>query len=389
MGDKFNIHEFFRAGNLFLKEILIELKTMGIEVSASQIDHLCFRVKTQQEYTFFKNQLSWEGKLLTEAEINGRAISTFRVHRPFQIDNHNINLVELPSPKINCDYDTGFEHAEFVISESIDRLASRFPKLPFTRTGVKNLNAELCLKLQSGQVKFHYQPLDRTIDIEKAAITDIIFDLDGTLIQSRDTIYEINRCLFSEILQRNIPIGEAISKFHPEFEKMFDAFGIENEALKRRAVARWSSLSDEFTFHLFEDINSLIDSLSNTSMNLHLWTARDEASAKTILRQHKIESAFKTISGSTDEHSKPDPRALKFDWKSAPKNSYALIGDSATDIIASKNINAIAIGALWCSHSNEHSLSAVGAEAYFYSVKEFSDWVSRKINAGCTEFFAR
>jgi len=48
---------------------------------------------------------------------------------------------------------------------------------------------------------------------------------------------------------------------------------------------------------------------------IHLWTARDEQSARRILNQHNIETFFTTLSFATVVDSKSHARSLKFNWK--------------------------------------------------------------------------
>jgi uncharacterized protein len=379
MKNIFEIEQFKVDGELFLSNLLAEMEILGISVPTLKADHLCFRVETAEQYESHKEFLSGEGILLTEALVNGRAISTYRMKEPFRVGNQVVEFLELPSPKVGTEYTKGFEHAEFVIKESFDKFAAKLPQLRFTKSGSKNINPELCLKTKAGQVKFHYLSLDRVIEIEKAQIKDVIFDFDGTLIKSRENIYEINRVVFSEALGREISLTESKEKFHPEFAKLFDAFGVDCPDKKKRAISIWGEVSERFSYHLFDGVAEFLNRLSRSNCRMHLWTARDERSARTILKTHGIDSLFSTMSFATDVESKPHGNSLKFDWRSMDKNTTVVIGDSPSDIIGSKNIGAVAAAALWDPHAHEHALISSGAELFFHGLHELEDWLWDKV----------
>lgn len=169
----FDFNHFKSAGEVFMSALVAKLADVGVLVENLKCDHLCFRVSTLDEYHFYKKALAKYGEFLTEAIVNGRAISTFRLHSPFQATCHEVPLVELPAPKSGIFYPTAFEHAEFVIQESFSDIRLKYPHLHFVEGGHAILNPELALKLTEGmQAKFHHLPLDRVIELEKAEAKD-------------------------------------------------------------------------------------------------------------------------------------------------------------------------------------------------------------------------
>ncbi|MGZ3826636.1 MAG: VOC family protein [Bdellovibrio sp.] len=379
MKNKFDITQFRIDGEHFLKSLLKELNFLGLSTVDLKCDHLCFRVETESQYEEYKLFLNNQATLLTESQVNGRPISTFSLKDPFKVGDQVVLLVELPSPKKGAEYKLGFEHAEFIIKESFGSFSRRFPQLKFIFSGNKNINRELCLETKSGQAKFHHISLDRVIEIEKADLKEIIFDFDGTLIQSREAIYEINRIVFSEALGREVSLEESKKNFHAEFSKLFEAFGITCSEKKAQTLSAWGNVSERFSYELFDGVEELLIRLRKHEFNLHLWTARDEQSANAILSHHNLLQYFQTMSFATSVDSKPHSNSLKFDWKSAKKNSVLVIGDSPADIFGSKNVGAIAGGALWDPHAQEHSLVQSGAEMFFYSIPELDAWIFSKI----------
>lgn len=376
---KFDFAQFKYDGENFFNSLVQELAAKHVHLFSMTCDHLCYRVATSAEYEFYKSALLNSGQLLTEAFVNGRPICTFSLHEPFETEHHIIRLVELPYPKIGTDYESGFEHAEFVLNQCFDSFSAQFPDLDFKVSGNQNLNPELSLKLGSKQVKFHHQPLNRVIEIENAELTDIIFDFDGTIIQSRENIYEINRIVFSQAADREISIEESIGKFHTEFSKLFEAFEVTCQNRKQQAIESWGAVSSQFSYQLFEDILEILHRLHKKNVRLHLWTARDEMSARKILREHDIEHVFTTLSFADEINSKPHSNSLKFDWKNAAKNKVIVIGDSPSDVHGAKNIGAISASALWDPYATKKPLIAAGTDLFFHKVKELDQWLMTKL----------
>lgn len=372
----FDFDIFLSEGGRFLASLTAEMVEKGVLTSPLPCDHLCFRVETLEQYSFYKEALASQGRLLTEAPVNGRPICTFALHTPFKTEHQEVSLVELPAPKVGTSFDLGFEHAEFVIQESFQDFAPNFPDLHFQEGGNPTLNPELCLKLSNGkQAKFHHAPLDRVIEMEQASITDIIFDFDGTLIKSRENIYEINRIVFSKALDREVSLQESIDNFHSEFSKLFTAYNVTCPIKQKEAIDSWGLVAEKFTYDLFEGVLETLTWLRERSFRLHLWTARDEYSARKILKGHGLEDFFESLSFATATNSKPHSDSLQFDWKSAERNRVIVIGDSPSDIHGAKNVNAIRAAALWDPYACKNALVKAGAELFFHDVEGLRAWL--------------
>jgi predicted metalloenzyme YecM len=153
----------------FVEKILNELTAIGFQLNDKLIDHVCFRVQTEEEYRFYKNDFSKFGELLSEASISGRPICTFKLFEAIKVGNRLIPCIEIPAPKSSRVYKTGLEHLEIVIDESFESFSSKFPNQKWDWAGAhKEKNPELALLLSdSKSAKFHHQSLEEVIRIEK------------------------------------------------------------------------------------------------------------------------------------------------------------------------------------------------------------------------------
>lgn len=155
-----------KTGNIipFLRRVFASLKKDNIDVSQYELDHICYRVNSIDKYEIFKQKLSKYGLLLTEAIINGRAISTYKLNEPIIFENRKIWCIELPSPKKGTPYQEGYEHVEFVIDLKFDKFMALYPKIKFdTREITKSINPDVTMNYEGFSIKFHHNTLEYVI----------------------------------------------------------------------------------------------------------------------------------------------------------------------------------------------------------------------------------
>ena len=152
----------------FLKELFSRIDDIELDVAPYFLDHICYRVESVADYKSKKDQLSHHGELLIESMVNGRLISTFKLHTPIEFNNRKIELLELPAPKSGHAYKAGLEHAEFVTKDPLQKIVNKYPQYAFEVFGIhKKINADITLKLGNYCIRFHNQSLEDVIKLEK------------------------------------------------------------------------------------------------------------------------------------------------------------------------------------------------------------------------------
>ena len=153
---------------VFLDSIFRQLEEIEIDVSSFQLDHICYRVHSIEDYNRFKELLSRSANLLAESYINSRPISCYKLREAIIYGKRQINVFELPSPKKGSAYLEGYEHVEFVIPYTLQEFLNRYPALNFDQKGMlKDINPDLRLQLGPISVKFHEQSIEEVIEFEK------------------------------------------------------------------------------------------------------------------------------------------------------------------------------------------------------------------------------
>ncbi len=159
-----SIHQLLGDVTPFLVHIFQYLSTKGINVANYELDHICYRVETEERYQQLKKELSDLGELLIESQIGGRAIASIKLDQPIIYKNRAIAVVELPAPKKGSFYKEGFEHVEFVIDVPFDNFMAAHPHLDFiTKDLKKSVNQGITLKETDFSVKFHHHTLEYVI----------------------------------------------------------------------------------------------------------------------------------------------------------------------------------------------------------------------------------
>jgi predicted metalloenzyme YecM len=152
----------------FLEDIFFMLEDIDLDVENNQLDHICYRVESIDQYKSKKEELILFGELLIESLVNGRNISTFKLFEPILYKNRKIFLIELPAPKHGHSYSAGLEHVEFVTIEPLQKVVNRYPQFAFETFGIhKKINADITLKLGNYCMRFHNQSLEDVIKLEK------------------------------------------------------------------------------------------------------------------------------------------------------------------------------------------------------------------------------
>lgn len=168
MTREMNSKELQKKAETFLDSLFKRMKETNLTLAPHwDIDHLCFRVESLEDYDDFKLTFSNLGRLLTETSVNGRPISTFELNTPITYKDWLVHIVELPAPKKGKKTKTGFEHMEVVIDCSMEELIEKNKKIEWDKSGMEKIfNSELEANFNDMAVKFHHLSLKSVINFE-------------------------------------------------------------------------------------------------------------------------------------------------------------------------------------------------------------------------------
>lgn len=204
-------------------------------------------------------------------------------------------------------------------------------------------------------------------------LSAFVFDLDGTLIDSTDTLLQgLAYTLGPWGVESSEELIEQIRG--STTKEIFKSFNLsaadEAEAFKR--------IADFFHRHyhqvpLFPQIEDLLKEVQSHNIRMALWTARDTASAQLLLEANKIAHYFEFVVGNTGlSNNKPHPEGLQkvAALLGLSPEKMVMIGDHDHDIMAGKQFGCATARVHWAKTSIP---PVVEADYNFYSVSDFLD----------------
>jgi phosphoglycolate phosphatase len=184
-------------------------------------------------------------------------------------------------------------------------------------------------------------------------LTHVVFDLDGTLISSMETVYKLIGQIFGEYFNREVKRDEIDEFYAVSFENMLINKGIDLKHLDW-FVKRWSDLNTKtkIEYSLFPNIKVLLKKLKQDGHLLYIWTARDKKSTIEVTKRLKVKDYFTGITCFEDSRSKPDTQGIENLLGTANPKHSIVIGDSHTDILGANKYGSFSIACTWCNSVN-------------------------------------
>lgn len=213
-----------------------------------------------------------------------------------------------------------------------------------------------------------------------------IFDMDGTLVDSRSVIQGAMETAFQNVglsppryedTRKTIGLGlhEVISTLAPDFPDQQSLA----TAYKSAFVARRSD--PDFREHLYDGAIETLERLANDNWLIAMATGKSHAGIRAIFSMHPLAQYFDTIWCADDGPGKPHPFMCEEAMKSvgaAPHQSL-IIGDAVHDMTMGLNAGIRTLGVSW-GFGTAAELSAIGAHEVHDDFNSLNDGLDRFAN---------
>jgi phosphoglycolate phosphatase len=204
------------------------------------------------------------------------------------------------------------------------------------------------------------------------AVRLIVFDCDGTLVDSQHLIVEAMGAAFAanglpvpsrqHVLRHvGLSVAEAMTAMT---ESANEALILKLSASYRTAFASLRQ-KPSFAEPLFPGARAALDSLGREeAVLLGIATGKSRRGVDHLLAREGLADRFVTIQTADDAPSKPHPGMLlrAMSEASAAPEETIMIGDSSYDMLMARNAGAVAIGVAWGYHPAPELIEA-GARA--------------------------
>ncbi len=204
----------------------------------------------------------------------------------------------------------------------------------------------------------------------------VLFDLDGTLIDSGAMILESFRHATRTVLAREIPDEELVaavggSSIHDQM-RTFDPERVDE--LVRVYREHNTPLHDEL--EAFPGVHNLLEQLLGEGRRLGIVTAKRRKTVQLAFDRLGIESFFDAVvtTDDTDLHKPhPEPVLHALQLLDSKPADGAFVGDSPFDVQAGKAAGVFTVGVSWGKIHTPERLLELGADTVVHSPEELLD----------------
>ena len=181
-------------------------------------------------------------------------------------------------------------------------------------------------------------------------IKAILFDFDGTLVNTNDVIIESFRYTFMHYKNQGVELSKITSFFgEPLVTTMAREFP---ETTPEEAMATYRSYQDmhkEELVKTFDGIESMLAELKKRNIAMSVVTSRTTSSTVAYLEQFGLEKYFDVIVScdDTDIHKpNPEPALLALEKLGVSKDEAVMIGDGDFDMGCAQNagVKSVLVG---------------------------------------------
>ncbi|WND01576.1 HAD-IA family hydrolase [Temperatibacter marinus] len=216
----------------------------------------------------------------------------------------------------------------------------------------------------------------------------VIFDCDGTLVDSQhmivstmhDTFSELKVSRVSDLAVRRIiglSLEEAISELQPSFSQqdVKDATALYKNRFYEKRQAEGFKPDP-----LFPGCREAMEELSNRGYLLAVATGNSHRGMQRVIEQHALNDFFVSVQTADFHPSKPHPSMINTALSDAGshKDLAVMIGDTKFDTIMASNAGSQSIGVAWGYHGGQELLDT-GAKHLIEEYHELPDLVDRML----------
>jgi HAD superfamily hydrolase (TIGR01509 family) len=203
-----------------------------------------------------------------------------------------------------------------------------------------------------------------------------IFDIDGTLTSTNQLIFDSFNFIAKKYLKRTFSDEEIISLFGPTEDIILKEWC--GEKYQEARMNYYKFYSDHHGIAgLYEGIKEILHHLKSKGYPIGIFTGKGRDASMITLKKLGIDHYFDLIvTGDDVENHKPSPEGILMfvnHFKLDPER-VLMIGDSVSDVKASREAGIKIASVLWDSYGKEE-VKALYSDYYFHTVEELREFL--------------
>lgn len=190
-------------------------------------------------------------------------------------------------------------------------------------------------------------------------INTIIFDLDGTLINTNNIIIESFKEVFRVHNNNQIPTYKEILSFiGPTLQQTFNKY-TNNQSKVDEMIKTYRSFYVDYevgNHKLYPNVLEVLTKLKNQGYKLAILTSKFNEAAWPSFTHYELEKLFDVFVGLDDvPNAKPHKDAVNTVLSHFPDCTGAImVGDNKSDILAGKNAGIFGVGVAWSIKGSDY-----------------------------------
>jgi len=213
------------------------------------------------------------------------------------------------------------------------------------------------------------------------AFKNIIFDFDGTLVDSKPGVVKTFQRIVEELASRRAKEQEIIQlSGKPLVQIISILLDTNNEVLIRKGSDLFKEYYNKEGIYqniVYPGVKEMLELFKNRSYQLFIVSNKIEQFIIKILEQHDLKNYFKFILGTngTDAQSKKSDliKSILTNYK-LNKEETIIVGDTENDIMAAKKNLIYSIGITW-GYGLENDLIKAGVDKICHSVLDLEQFI--------------
>lgn len=201
------------------------------------------------------------------------------------------------------------------------------------------------------------------------ALFAVLFDFDGTIVDTTELIYQSMRHATSTVLGRDYPREEllnGVGRPLPEQMKIFDA---EHADELLHTYRHHNEAHHDDFIQEFPGVEGALSRLRQAGMGLAVVTSKSRVSVEQTLALFpglgRVVDRFVTMEDTTEHKPHPEPLLKGLEILGATSGEAAYVGDSPYDIAAARAAGLASVGVSWGAFPRESLREA--APDYLFS----------------------
>lgn len=220
---------------------------------------------------------------------------------------------------------------------------------------------------------------DKIKDI-KIKFKGLIFDIDGTLTNTNQLIFDSFNHIADKFWNKTLPPEEIIKLFGPTEDDIIDLlFKEKAEEVKKEYFNYYESNHSVASLH--SGMKELLEQVKQKSIPLGVYTGKGKTTTTITLKKFDLYDYFDLIiTGSDVKEHKPSPEGISMflDKFGLSSKTVLMIGDSTADIKAARAAKIKSALVLWDCYAKEECLK-MNPDFIFNVPKELSDFLNKNI----------